>query len=185
MKHLTADLLARNRSPNDDEAEAADNEWEQAIAAYNAQLNRIRRRLPLGARQLLKHFSLHDAQLLTINRMGMDLFLTFRLAGSASKPAGGVELRYNLAGQVKLVLHEPQTFANGPMTRWVFYDEFDLARKGRALAFTHSLLMTGGLEFRIQFFNLRMKRFGSVLLADSGPSEIARELADGDHVATA
>jgi hypothetical protein len=50
---------------------------------------------------------------------------------------------------------------------------------------THSLLMTGGLEFRIRFGNLRLKRFGMVLLADSKPSEIERELANGGQRATA
>ncbi|HEV3262145.1 MAG TPA: hypothetical protein VG013_35160 [Gemmataceae bacterium] len=190
MKYFTPELLAHSRSLNDDAAEVADDKWERRIIAYKVHLKEIRRHLPLGARQLLKHVSLHDAQLLTINRgrnrTGSELCLTFRLAGSASKSAGGVELRYSLTGQSRLVvLHEPQALPNGPVTRWVLYDEFDLAQKGRVTAFTHSLLMTGGLEFRIKFFNLRLRRFGRVLLADSNPAEIEKELADDDQLATA
>src|SRR5207248_6203575 len=99
MKYFTPELLARSRSLDDDEAEAAAAEWEKKITAYNVRLKEIRRRLPLGARQLLKHVSLHDAQFLTLNRAGNELFLTFRLPSNAHKQAGGVELRYTLAGR--------------------------------------------------------------------------------------
>jgi|GEM_PF-6825260 len=131
MRYFTPELLARSRSLDDDEAEAAAAEWEKKITAYNVRLKKIRRHLPLGARQLLKHVSLHDAQFLTLNRAGSELFLTFRLPGNAHKQAGGVELRYTLAGQSNLVLHEPQASANGPVARWVLYDEFDEARGPR------------------------------------------------------
>jgi hypothetical protein len=43
--------------------------------------------------------------------------------------------------------------------------------------------MAGGLEFRIKFVNLRLRRFGKVLLADSRPTEIEKELADDDQLA--
>ena len=185
MRYFTPELLARTRSLDDDEAEAAAAAWETNITAYNVRLKEIRLRLPLGARQLLRHVSLHDAQFLTPNRAGIELFLTFRLPCNAHKQAGGVELRYTLAGQSNLVLHEPQASANGPIARWVLYDEFDEARAGRVKVCTHSLLMTGGLEFRIRFDNLRLKRFGMVLLADSKPSEIEKELANDGRRATA
>ena len=178
-------MLARSRSLDDDEAEAAAAEWEKKIAAYHVRLKEIRRHLPLGARQLLKHVSLHDAQFLTLNRAGSELFLTLRLPCNAHQQAGGVELRYTLLGQSNLVVHEPETPANGPVARWLLYDEFDEARAGRVRAYTHSLLMTGGLEFRIRFCNLRLKRFGMVLLADSKPSEIKKELANDGQRATA
>ena len=185
MRYFTPELLARSRSRDDDEAEAAAAEWERNIATYNVRLKEIRRRLPLGARQLLKHVSLHDAQFLTLNRAGSELFLTFRLPGKAHQQAGGVELQYTLAGGSTLVLHESQAPPNGPVARWVVYDEFDEAGASRTRVFTHSLLMTGGLEFRIRFVNLRLKRFGMVLLADSKPSEIEKELANDDQRATA
>ena len=185
MNYFTPELLARTRSVDDNEAEAATCEWEQHIAAYNARLAQMRRQLPLGVRQLLRRVSLHDAQLLTLNRAGSELFLTFRLAANAGKQAGGVELRYRLAGQSKLILHEPQRPPNGPVSRWVLYDEFAETRGAGVRAYTHSLLMTGGLEFRIRFANLRLRQFGMVLLADSKPSEIQKELASDDQRATA
>src|ERR1700730_12597863 len=99
MKYLTPQLLDRSRSLNDNTAEVAAADWEQALAAYNTRLQEVRRRLPVGARQLLKQVSLHDAQCLTINRAGSELFPTFRLAKGAHKSSGGVELRYSLARQ--------------------------------------------------------------------------------------
>jgi hypothetical protein len=184
MKYLTPELLARTRSLDDDAADSAAVEWEQALAAYHSGLQTFRRNLPLGARQLLRHASLHDARLLTINRTGTDLFLTFRLAKAAHKLGGGVELRYRLADQSKLVIHQSEALPNGPSTRWVLYDEWDQGDQGTEQTFTHSLLMTGGLEMRIKFRNLQLRWFGRVLLADSKPSEIETELADGDHPTT-
>jgi hypothetical protein len=183
VKYFTPELLARCRSLDEDVAEAADEEWEQAIAAYRQRLQEIRKSLPLGARQLLKHVTLHDAQLLTINRAGKELFLTFRLAGSANKPAGGVELHCTLTRPAELHTHEPQP-PNGPTTRWLLYDEFDLPHDRQETGFAHSLLLAGGLELRIAFSRLRIRRFARVLLADSKVSEIEKELVE-DQLATA
>jgi hypothetical protein len=177
MKYFAPELLARCRSLDDDVAEAAAAEWEQAINAYNRRLEEIRRHLPLGARQVLKHIALHDAQLLTINRAGRELFLTFRLSGSAGKPAGGVELHYSLVRPAELIHHEPPAQTNGPFTRWVLYDEWAMSET-QPEAFSHRLLLTGGLELRIACFDVRLRRYTQVLLADSRTSDIERELAE-------
>jgi len=66
MKYFTAPLLDQCRSSDDDLSDRAAAKWEQAIAAYNARLQKIWSELPLGARRLLRHASLHDAQCLTI-----------------------------------------------------------------------------------------------------------------------
>jgi hypothetical protein len=185
MKYFTPELLAHCRSLDDDAAEAAAEEWERRIATYQARLQEIRQDLPLGAKQLLKHVSLHDAQLLTITRTGKDLFLTFRLPGRAGQPAGGLELRYSLSGPSRLVRHGSPAPPDQPSTRWVLYEELARAPAGRRPAFTHALLLTGGLELRIRFDNLRLRRFARVLPADSGPAEIEQGLADDGRRATA
>jgi hypothetical protein len=131
MKYLTSKLLSRCRSLDDKEAEVADGAWQQAIAAYQGRLGQIRKCLPLGARQLLKHVSLHDARLLTINHAwtstGGELGLTFRLARASDQSTRGVELRYRLSGPVKILPHEPPP--SGPVSRWVLYDEFNMVLK--------------------------------------------------------
>ena len=53
MKYFKPDLLARCRSLDDQVAEAAAQEWEQAITDYRARIKAIRLRLPTGARRLL------------------------------------------------------------------------------------------------------------------------------------
>jgi hypothetical protein len=189
MKYFTPKLLARCRSLDDNEAEVADQAWQKAIAAYQGRLGQIRKSLPLGARQLLKRISLHDARLLTIihawTSTGGELCLTFRLARASDQSARGVELRYRLSGPVKVLPHEPPTSDDGPVSRWVLHDEFNMVLKKKRGVFTHSLLLSGGLEFQIPFVNLRLKQFGMVLLADSRPSEIENELAKDHQLATA
>jgi hypothetical protein len=188
MKYFTPELLMQCRSSGDDLAEAASDRWERAIAAYNARLARIRPALPLGARQLLKQISLHDAECLTIktleNGAGEELFLTFRLAKRNGKPPGGVELRYSLAGRTTLLVHPALQPANGTHAAFVLHDELDLRVQRGARVCTHALLLSAGLELHIRFANLRFRRFGHVCLANSKPLEIAREWAAADLLAT-
>jgi hypothetical protein len=166
MKYFTPELLTRCRSSDDNIAEAAADLWERATAAYNSRLARIRAVLPLGARQQLKHVSLHDAECLTIKTLdaaaGDELFLTFRLPKSNGKPAGGVELRYSLAGRTRLLVHPTLQPANGTHPAFVLHDEFDLHAQRGAGVCTHALLLSAGLELHIRFANLRFRRFGHV-----------------------
>lgn len=188
MKYFTPELLTRCRSSDDAIAEAAADQWERAIAAYNARLARIRPDLPLGARQLLKHVSMHDAECLTIKTLegaaGEELFLTFRLPKSNGKPAGGVELRYSLTGRTILLVHPTLQPANGTHPAFVLHDEFDLRAQRGARVCTHAILLSAGLELHIRFSNLRFRRFGHVWLANSQPLDIAREWAAADLLAT-
>lgn len=186
MKYLTPQLLAECRVADDDVAEQAAARWEKALAAYQARLADIRAELPTGARRLLKQVSLHDAQWLTIQTAegprGKELFLTFRLAGGGGgKAAGGVELRYRLCGRSAVALQRES--GNGVAVPFVLYDEFDLdARRGKKV-FTHSLLLTGGLELRIRFSKLRLQRFGKIALAHSTAAEMEKDWAGDDLLA--
>ncbi len=185
MKYFTPDLLNRCRSSDDDIADAAAKKWDRATAAYTARLQKIRASLPLGARQLLRHVSLHDAQCLTITTAEdrKEFFLTFRLAYSATHPAGGVELRYTLAGAPTVLLDKSHLPAEEPFSRFVLYDEFDLHERKGVAVFTHFLLMTGGLELRLQFSNLRLRWFESVLLPNSNAADIEKEWAGNAQLA--
>jgi hypothetical protein len=179
VRYFTPELLARCRSAADDEAQAAADGWEQALAAYSARLQKLRPLLPLGARQLLRRTSLHDARCLLVSTSGSgprkDLSLTLRLAGSPPQSARGVEVRYRLCGRSTLRCGTDPLSA-GSFTRRVLYDEFDLHQRRGAKTFTHSLLLTGGLELRVRFSNLQLHWLSSVQLA-SRPTDIEKDRA--------
>jgi hypothetical protein len=187
MKYFTPELLTRCRSSDDNIAEIAADQWERAIAVYNARLARIRPDLPLGARQFLKHVRLHDAECLTIKTLegaaGEELFLTFRLAKDNGKPAGGIELRYSLVGRTILLLH-PTLQPEWDTLSLCALRRIRSARPSPRQVCTHSLLLSAGLELQIRFANLRTNRFGHVWLANSIPLDIAREWAAADLLAT-
>src|SRR5690242_2811543 len=64
MKYFKPELLARCRALDDEVAEAAAQEWEDAIAAYQTRFNAISHKLPEEARSLCSRFTLHDARML-------------------------------------------------------------------------------------------------------------------------
>jgi hypothetical protein len=116
MRYFTPELLARSRSPDDDVSEAAADEWEQAVAKYNAELDSIRPDLPPGVRALLASCSLHDARILSISeaRRRPRLSLLIQLEGRPTRPGDLLELQYLLVRTSKhpglaLVVHgEPE-----------------------------------------------------------------------------
>jgi hypothetical protein len=67
MRHLKPELLVRSRSLDDAVSEAAADEWEEAVAKYNAELDAMRSDLPPGVCSLLTSCSLHDARILSIS----------------------------------------------------------------------------------------------------------------------
>lgn len=187
MKFFTQELLTRYRSSNRAIADTAAIEWDKASDAYVARLKQIRSHLPVGVRRLLNHATLHDAGLVTLNTSvdGAEkkLFLTFQLEGTPEKAGGGIELGYRLSGPA-LVRLDKRIKRDGEDQIYVLYDEFDLKR-GREKEFTHSILMTGGIEFSIPFFSVAVKRFGRILSSDKLGPAIEAEWQDDDQFAFA
>ena len=88
MRYLKATLLERCRLLDDDLAEAASDEWDRAVAKYNAALAAIRPQLPAGVRTILDHFSLHDARVLSIVSARGRLSLVFAWKALRNGPVG-------------------------------------------------------------------------------------------------
>ena len=65
MKFFTPDLLDQFGSENDDVAHAAEEELEQRSDAYVRHLGEIEDRLPQRFRDLIDHFYLHDARVIS------------------------------------------------------------------------------------------------------------------------
>jgi hypothetical protein len=165
MKYFKPELLARCRSLDDDVAEAAAEEWEQASAAYRARLRAIRLQLPPAARRLMSRVTLHDAKVLGVasSRRRPWFSLRLQLEGTPGQPGEALELAYHVVAVPHggLVFRKHAIDQSPPEPLWVLYNEFDIDAE-RAF-FTHSLLLTGGLEMEIRFHNLRIRYLDEVV----------------------
>jgi hypothetical protein len=165
MKYFTPELLARCRSQDDAVADAAAKEWEQASVAYRARLRALRHGLPLSARRLLAHYTLHDAKVLTMAFARKRLTVQLQLEGTRSQPGDVLELNYVTVlgshGGVSIRKHAlPQSSTVG--SGWILYHEFD-ADEERAF-FTHRFLFSSGHEVEFRFNDFSVRRLDDVLL---------------------
>jgi hypothetical protein len=193
MKFYTPDLLDQFGSEDDDVALVAQEELEQRAEAYVTYLGEIEGRLPQRFRDLIDHYYLHDARVISQpSLMGTDLDwleqdlrlgrpLRWRVSGEqeARIPSYWIPLQLDPPPREVLVLqyrsvqiedakiHE--CLDDGcPYLEWL-YDEVELIEAGRNIEVRHSILFTRGLEVRLRF-----KDFDFATLK---PIEIAEELA--------
>jgi hypothetical protein len=175
VKYFTPELLAKCRSLDPDDAQAAAAKWQARAAAYRRRLRETERRLPAEVRKVIRVLTLQDAFLLTINlaegRGQTRFFLSFQLADGDGR--AGVQLRYDLVKPLKVLLHKPNTA--GDRQLFALYDEFDVAADG---SFTHSILMTAGVEIRVRFTNLLITRFTRVVAPGLGRAGIKEQLVE-------
>jgi hypothetical protein len=163
MKYLKHTLLERSRSLDDDAAEAACDEWDRAVANYNAALAAIRPQFPAAVRTILDRFSLHDAKVLTYFLTKRRLTLLIQLEGTSVRPGKMLELKYTVAkGGVRIVKHGKDKERPKDRGR-IQYDEFGKAADTPETVFTHLLLLAGGYELRIRFTDLRLRRLKKVM----------------------
>ena len=164
MKYLKYSLLERCRSLDDNVAEAASDEWDQAIAKYNAALAVVRPQFPPAVRTILDRFSLHDAQTLACLLTKKKLSLVIRLEGTSIRPGKMLELNYTLAPAGLHVVNCVD------VKHWlkdhgrIQYDEFGKVADAPATVFSHSLLLAEARELRIQFTDLHVRRMKKVIL---------------------
>ncbi|HEV3262211.1 MAG TPA: hypothetical protein VG013_35490 [Gemmataceae bacterium] len=168
MKYFTPDLLARFGSTDDGIADLANEEWERAHAAYLAHLKEMRPRLPRSVRSLLRHFSLHDARVLMIGyREAGRVFSICMQLDSARQM--GVQLIYRLAGEPEFIHHTSLSGEGAPL-EWL-YDEIEIASEGPYAVMRHSILFTGGREFRLVFHELKWVRYQKMVAPTAGGLE--------------
>ena len=175
MRHLKPDILVRSRSLDDAVSEAAADEWEEAVAKYNAELDAIRSDLPPGGRALLASRSLHDARILSIIevRRKPRLSLLIQLEGRPTRPGDLLELQYRLARTSKhsglsMLKHgEPEKDLHDKGR--IQYDEFGKIADEPVEVFSHSLLLKGGLELQIRFTDMKVLALQRVILPSVEP----------------
>jgi hypothetical protein len=177
VKYFTPELLAECRSLDSDVAEEAALEWQKRASAYRERILQLKKeaRLPFGVQHVMRHTTLHDANLLALHfakvRGQTSLLLTFRLAGGDGRR--GVQLCYMGLAGLSIVPHQANT--SGDTELFALYDEFDVSADDTV---THSILMTGGLEIRIRFAKLIVTDLTKVVVPARGRSSITEELAE-------
>ncbi len=158
MRYMTAELLTRLQSADDEMVARADAAWEKACAEYNRHLEDLRAALPASIQQTLG-LCLHDARPRLIGSNQRDLTLLLQLDTPRER---GLLLTYHLLGPAQLMIH-PELATSGPRFHSLLYDEFDLvklaatepgAAGAEISAFSHCLLFTGGAELRLVFATL-------------------------------
>jgi hypothetical protein len=164
MKYFTPErYLCLGNLDDEKDFLAAQQQWEDAIADYRKQFQRIRKQLPRGLRTLVESVYLHDARVLTMHSLEQDFFVTLQ---PPSTPEHLVVLSYSLVEEpiVEQQVLPPER-CREPI-EWL-YDELDLdrpegprglpAREGKP-TFRHDILLSNGWEVRLHFRSARVKR---------------------------
>jgi hypothetical protein len=152
MKHFTPERYLRLGDLSDERAFlSAQQEWEDANAAYRAQFSAVRRSLPRGLRELVTKVYLHDAEVVSMWQKDESHFtITLR---PESTPSKLVVLGYAL---VKPPVIErdvlPERVRSEP-TSWL-YDELNVEGgakgDGKGKVVTHDVLLSNGWELRLR-----------------------------------
>jgi len=176
MRFFTPQLYLRFNSKHDEEALAADEEWERAITQYNEHLNSLRSKMPIQVARLTET-CLHDADVLLRREHQQPFMLPSRPEWS---PFGALVPWYGIFAlavqqdeQVLAIFYfladhvteEPPIrgwmFSGGP-EQWL-YDEIDY-RAAAGGHFVHNVLLSTGVLLSIPFSNVLMERFPVTLI---------------------
>jgi hypothetical protein len=144
MKYFTAELHVRLQDADPGCMDAADAEWERALASYHDRLESIQCKLPPSAREFLNQTRLHDAEVLW---MGQALPLFIVLLRLDAPSAATMGLSYFVVRDVCFERQVvPQEFRGSRML-WM-YDEFDLGEQDGT--FRHSALFSDGSQLELE-----------------------------------
>jgi hypothetical protein len=161
MRFFTPELFVRFNSPDEDEADEANEAWETALLEYREHLDAIRDRMPSQVRKLAE-LCLHDAELLACEQAVEPLFPPVEPFGphplwsalailSVNHDRKIVSLIYILWDRVR-EYPSPQNWPFSKLrTHWL-YDEVDLTSNDRGM-FLHRVLLSDGRVLEIPFMS--------------------------------
>jgi hypothetical protein len=155
MRFFMPDLYLRFNSANENEADRANDEWENALQSYRQHLESIWDQLPSQVRSLTE-LSLHDAELQAIDQQVQPL-LQLPIE-SGGKPWSAVAiLSLTQDGDIlSLIYFLCDHIREYPLNAWPFskqrphwlYDEIDV---GTEQGFIHRVLLSDGRVIEIPF----------------------------------
>jgi hypothetical protein len=177
MKYFTPERYLRLGKLDDEGAFlAAQQQWEEALAAYRQHLQQIRAELPKGMRRLVESVYLHDARILSMHQTEEKFVITLQ---PESDPRRLVVLGYTLVEEPLIEQQALPTDRQSSPVEWL-YDELDLDRpegpRGLPVSageptFRHNILLSNGWEVTIRFRQVWVLRPVRVLPAVPGRSE--------------
>jgi len=146
MKYFTPEKYLRLQARDTSAMDAADTDWEGAVADYERHLESIRPKLTESIRCLLDDYSLHDAEVFFMGRTGDNLVIALRLK---TPPRNFLVLTY-------MLLETPNVMAtNWPgenlssRALWLV-DEIDLGVNMQP-SYGQSILFSNGWQVQLTF----------------------------------
>jgi hypothetical protein len=154
MRFFTPELYLQYNSPNDDEADRAEEAWENATAKYQAHLESVRGRMPPQV-QRLSELCLHDAEILACNQEADPGRPAMAILTMLEENEKILTLIYQLWDRVR-ESPAPQQWPFSRMHKQWMYDELDIApdEKGR---FLHRVLFSDGSVIEFPFVSVVMQ----------------------------
>jgi hypothetical protein len=166
MRFFTPELYVQFNSPDEAEADRADEAWEAAIRSYRQHLDDIRDRLPSQVRELAG-LCLHDAELLACSpHQDMAIpphpawpasFWSVLAVLSLQQDQTITNLIYMLWDGIRVYAPRPDWPFSKERKHWL-YDEVDVAADARG-AFLHRILFSDGSVMEVPFLTVVVHRF--------------------------
>ncbi len=145
MKYFTPEHYSRGNSPNEEDLDGIEDEWERAIQRYNRRWRKIKQVFPEGVRRFEEqHICLHDAEVLSIGREDNSFIWLLETESPASKP---IVLTFTLEDEPIIEAHTGYGFHPGKPLYW-FYEEWNLDRHKRP---TLEALLSNGWVVKLVF----------------------------------
>ena len=166
MKYFTPELYMRGQSLDDDEQDAVDAEWEDAVTRHEEQLQALRPQLALSLCYLWDNFYLHDAQVLSLGRQGPTLVMVLRLD---VPPQELLLLNYQLAEEPRIDTEALPLEGRSSPVQWM-YDELGLLPDQTDIS-THTILFSNGWEIELHLREVQVIA-AQTLLAGSAPQVV-------------
>lgn len=182
MRYFTPELYeAMQACDSPAAAREANARWERAAQQYHAQLTHLAHwdALPGDIRRVIKLGSLHDAEVREIGATeGRRLVLVLKEVNRL----GTLLLTYSLVDE-PAVLHGAFSPEHQSLPRTWLYDELayeagithevtHAGREGRFPVFSHSILLSDGVELRLRFYRLEVLEIRPLL---NGEQPVRRE----------
>lgn len=151
MKYFTRERYLRLQNSEEGALDAADAEWDDAVARYDAYLQSIRLEMSEPIRQLVDGFYLHDAHVLSMGQRGDTFVISLQLD---VPPNDLLTITYTLAGPAEVNKERFPWTKDTHAVAWL-YDEIEFIRQGERKHFAHTILFSNGWEITIPFADVQ------------------------------